>query len=773
MASLLPSLLAAALIVTIPLRAQALTGAERLNRYGFTLEGFLAADESRRDEIRLYIESREAAADGRLSLRPELPSLERAEAESRAFFDGASGKWGLSGGALAPGALMGTSPFVTLDGEASNSGKYFDYLLQGRLGTVDLGARFVPPSPSDPLVLNDGSSFSSRDIQVGSALIQAGRAIPLIGPFDLGLGVLSLARVVDGFPNATTDESAALRWRLDGGHSVALFGGVTQSLSALSADWSRSLVTAESAGDIGARNSPHTGLSAWGPLGAQGSYSATVRRQNNELTTERSLSGEAAWPWRSGTASLFGRTERREGADIEYERRKSSLGVGYETRDGLTISLESVRDSASFGGAESERRYTMLGFSWSWDKGTLSIKTPAATRIVDRTPSAGGENLVRRVDETLVSLDGLLGRVQGLLSGHSDLELWLAFQVQYQALTAEQRAAIEAEVGPDGLHAAFGRGLDWLRSDGGRQRLEEMRAALISPERLDRILTGTMRGYAARQLARTRVKGLSGSVQLDAQAMLAVFNAYSLGGDPVPPVRARDIAEGGAMLTAELLAQIPPERRAQMEAYLGAGALEELAGSAAAALTDVIRRELNDIILQAMLSAESLDEVSVGRGRRPGELNAGGIRRSFDHLDNRRAAAAAEEADLPRRAALRLAVERLRAERDEADRRARELFLRRARGLAARLERKGVASPAQDWAPMLAVYGEAELEASLLEASRLLSPGVPARLLVEFDPYSDIGPVIVRGAPARVRLPGDLRGREPESVLRALLAVLR
>ncbi|MDP3543022.1 MAG: hypothetical protein Q8T11_11210, partial [Elusimicrobiota bacterium] len=115
----------------------------------------------------------------------------------------------------------------------------------------------------------------------------------------------------------------------------------------------------------------------------------------------------------------------------------------------------------------------------------------------------------------------------------------------------------------------------------------------------------------------------------------------------------------------------------------------------------------------------------------------------------------------------------LRAERDEADLRARELLLQRARGLAARRERRGGAAPPQEWAPLLALYGEAELEAALIEASQLLSAGAPARLLVEFSPNSDIGPVITRGAPARVGLPGDLRGRAPESVLRALLAVLR
>ena len=227
------------------------------------------------------------------------------------------------------------------------------------------------------------------------------------------------------------------------------------------------------------------------------------------------------------------------------------------------------------------------------------------------------------------------------------------------------------------------------------------------------------------------------------------------------------------MLASDLLSQIPPDRRAELEAALGGAELTEITGAAAAVLTDAIRRELNGILLQAMLSAESLDELSVGRGLRPGELNAGAIRRSFARLDDRRAAAAAEEADLPRRAALAHAVERLHAERDEEDRRARELLLRRARGLAARLERRGVAAPPQDWAPLLAVYGEAELEVVLTEASRLMSPGVPARLMVEFAPNSDIGPVISRGVPARVCLPGDLRGRSPESVLRALIAALR
>lgn len=770
----LPASLAAVLILaSAPLRAQAPTGAERLERYGFTLEEFLAAGEPRREDIRRYVESREAASAGRLGLPLDLPSLETVEARSRSLFDGASGRWGVSGGVLAPGPLLSRSPFAALEGELSDSGKRFDYVLQGRLGAADLSARFAPPSPADPLVADDGSALSSRGVHAASVLLQAGRATPLFGPFDLGVGALGMARVVDGFPNATTDESAALRMRFDGGRSVALFGGVTQSLALLSTDWARRRITGEDDDGREVRNSPHAGISAWGPLSGRGSYSVTARRQANETTTERALSGEAAWPWRGGTASVHARAERREGAEIEYERRKDSVGVGYQTRGGLGVSLESVRDSASFGGAESDRRYVMLGLSWTWDKGALSVQAPVAARTSDRTPPPGTEELVREVDATLAKLDALLSSVQALLGDRTDAELWLPFQTRYDALTAEQRAAVEAEVDAAGLQASFARGLDRLRSSDARRRLEELRAALTDPERLDRILIGSMRGYAARQLSQVGVTGLGGRVQLDPQAMLAIFNAYSLSADPAPPIRARDIQDGVAMLTSDLLSQLPADRRAELEAALGAAELAEITGAAAAVLTDAMRRELNAILLQAMLSAESLDELSVGRGLRPGELNAGAIRRSFARLDDRRAAAAAEEADLPRRAALAHAAERLRAERDEADRRARELLLRRARGLAARLERRGVTAPPQDWVPLLAVYGEAELESVLTEASRLLSPGAPARLMVEFSPNSDIGPVIGRGVPARVGLPGDLRGRAPDSLLRALIAALR
>lgn len=766
-------LVAASLLVLAPLRVRALTGAERLKRYGFTLEEFLAADEARRDVIRRYIESREAASAGQVGLRPELPSLGGDPAGD--LFDGSSKKKGLSVGVLAPGSLVSRSPFVTVDGERSGSGRRLDHLIQGRIGAVDMNARFVPPSPYDPLVRDDGSASSARGLYVGSVLMQAGRALPLFGPFDVGAGVLGLVRVVDGFANATTDESAALRARLGGGHSVAAFTGVTQSLSVLSADWSRRAFDGQKSVDPRVVDSPHTGIAAWGPLTGGGRYSVLARRQDNELTAERSVAGEAAWPWRGGTASVFGRAERREGAEIEYQRRKDSLGVGYETRGGVGVTLEAVRDSASLGGAESERRSVMLGLSWSWDKGrnTLSLKAPVAARSDDRTPPPGGAKFVGEVDRTLVSLEGLLARTQGLLAGRSDAQLWFAFQVYYRQLTPEQRASIEAELGPEGLHAAFNEGLDWLRSDAGQRRLEALRALLVDPGRLDRILIGSLRGYAARELSQTGVTGLGGRVQLDPQALLAILNVYSLGGDPIPAIRAGDVKAAASRLAAEMLERIPPDRRAQLEAFVGPAQLTEEVGAAAAVLTDVIRRELNDILLQAMLSAESLDEVSVGRGLRPGELNAGVLQGSFSHLDARRAAAAAAEAGLPRRLALAQAVERLRAERDAAELRAQDLLLERARALSARLERAGVAAPPQDWAPLLAVYGEAELEAALLESARLLSAGEPTRLLVEFSPNSDIGPVISRGVPARVSLPGDFRGRTPESVLRALVSVLR
>ena len=244
--------------------------------------------------------------------------------------------------------------------------------------------------------------------------------------------------------------------------------------------------------------------------------------------------------------------------------------------------------------------------------------------------------LVREVGATLAKLDALLSSVQALLGDRTNAELWLPFQTHYDALTTEQRAAIETEVDVAGVQESFAHGLDRLRSSDARPRLEELHAALTDPKRLDRILIGSMHGYAARQLSQVGVTGLGGRVRLDPQAMLAIFNAYSLSADPAPPVRTRDIKDGVAMLTSDLLSEIPPDRRAELEAALGGAELAEITGAAAAVLTDAIRRELNDILLQAMLSAESLDELSVGRGLRPGELNAGAIRRSFAHPDDRR-----------------------------------------------------------------------------------------------------------------------------------------
>lgn len=760
-----------ALLLVFPFSGAAVGGAtaELLERYGFSQE-YASANERRRETIRRYIAAREAAQHGP---PPEpssgLPDLERIEATSRSWFDGAAFRWNLSAGALPQTPVLGRSPYAAVEGELSGSGERLDYLLRGRLGAASLDARFVPPSPYDPAVPDDGSRAQSRTIFTGGLLAQTGRAAHLFGPFDVGAGVLGLLRVTDAFPNASFDESVGLRLR-SGEHSTALFTGTTQSLSLLSADWARRALAGERAAEATVESSPHVGLSLWGPLGLarDATYSVLGRVQNNELTQERSLAGEAAVPYRDGRLSVFGRYERREGSEIEYDRKKSSLGAGYTTRGGLGVSLEAVRDSASYGSADMERNYVMLGLSWTGRSGSLTLSAPEASSFRDRSQPTGAAALATALDTELGRLDQVLVAAQAALSGVSDQELWLAFQVAYETLDPEMRASLEAEAGGRaGLQAGLLLAADYLRSDQGRNAVAALRDLLVDPQRFDRALTRYMRAEAAKALGDIEISAIGGTTRLDPPAMLALLNAYSLGAEPLPPVRARDISGAAADRLDALLAGLDAETRARLQLVLGPDSTAA-AGAAAQAVLEVVRRELNGILLQAILAAESLDTLSVNRGLRPGEVHADALRRSFGYLDARRAEAAA-----PPRPSLERIARRLTEERAAADRRLQELLYQRAHALARRLEPVGIAAPPQAWAPMLALYGEIELDVFLREAARQMSGAGPARLLVDFRPDLDYGPVIERGSPPRITLPGALGRREPASVLRAGLAALQ
>ena len=101
----------------------------------------------------------------------------------------------------------------------------------------------------------------------------------------------------------------------------------------------------------------------------------------------------------------------------------------------------------------------------------------------------------------------------------------------------------------------------------------------------------------------------------------------------------RSIAESQGMpsdsspadIAVALAEDAPPEVR---QALINGGtrAIEQLGG----ALAELVRTKINKLMINMILAAEKLDQLTIAHGRTTGEMGIDMIERSFEHLDERR-----------------------------------------------------------------------------------------------------------------------------------------
>jgi hypothetical protein len=184
------------------------------------------------------------------------------------------------------------------------------------------------------------------------------------------------------------------------------------------------------------------------------------------------------------------------------------------------------------------------------------------------------------------------------------------------------------------------------------------------------------------------------------------------------------------------------------------GQIDDALKNAVAWPAEVLRREMDRMLLQVILAAETLNEISVDGGEKIADLNVRGMMKSFEYLDARR-----RRQTTTVLTAASVKVKDELAARDAAMRRelseygaARLDWLTKNAAWPSNVE---IAVNPDDWADLLAVYGDAKLFDLILRCKGKLaqSPGT-SRLLISMDRYNPLNATtVVRGNPAEIRLP--------------------
>ncbi len=256
--------------------------------------------------------------------------------------------------------------------------------------------------------------------------------------------------------------------------------------------------------------------------------------------------------------------------------------------------------------------------------------------------------------------------------------------------------------------------------------------------------------------------------------LIAFAHAYGMGVDPILPVTEKNTQdmirdECGGEPALCLLSGLPEEEAERIAVLLGDN-LPEAVGEVVQWAADTVRREMNTVLLQVYLAAERLDRLSIDRGRRLGSLNQDALKKSFAHLDERRAQT--YDSIYPRlqkdvRIALagqqQLAAGRLRTYGSSGLER-----LMQSGGWPKNVE---VRVPQQDWPALITNYGQKDLylffqECALKVATRGSIVKIQ-RLEFRFDPESAR---IMRADTTAVSLPPA--GRDPKKLLDILLGML-
>jgi hypothetical protein len=254
-------------------------------------------------------------------------------------------------------------------------------------------------------------------------------------------------------------------------------------------------------------------------------------------------------------------------------------------------------------------------------------------------------------------------------------------------------------------------------------------------------------------------------VHMNAPLVLALANAYSVGLSPLPPMTSADARAGldpfllkeltgqldglvksqfpdgqipaacqgettPAQVTDCAVALLPADQAKILKELYGDG-LGPLLQQAISWHADLIRRELDQTLLEVIRAATRNNEMTLDNGIRIGELNTPWLIASFDRLGR------------PARTTLHKALASARGVVEDEVKAQEEKLRRRLRSYGEETLRSlnagglNVEVKAEDWAPLLAYYGDADLIAFIQAAHKRLGPG--QKLILGYNAVADFG----------------------------------
>ncbi len=704
--------------------------------------------------------------------------------------------------------LVEASPYAGVEKGWRGSNGTIDYDGRASAYALNLGARVYPNDdgpvdaqinqglatlptlgikPGDAQSLSNSLSYSSSFQQqwmfLGSMMGRVGRAYHLLGDevrgVDWGWSAMGNLRVDQIFPNASLDQTVGVRIRPDPSHNIGIFGGVTEGLGLFSRSMvADSLSSGQLQTDIHPEAAPHATIASWGKMpylsGVQ--YEVSAGRQWNPWTTVNSAAAAVTADAGNGVKiGAFGSYSDESGADIEYERRKSAAGVKVSPSQGVDISAQYFNQSATYGDAQVQGQGVMLGL-------TLREQTPGGGRGGSVTmdslfggelhlvPNQASSQMVQMIQSLLNLADTLkdsgLGAAGGAGPAWQDVQAgWAKLDpAAQQALSDAYRAAVPS--GPSLAQIIATKPADIAS-------LNKLINLVSDTQLMERVLVRYMRHEILQAIANTQVPVLGKSFQLNAPMIIAAANAYGLSLSPIPPITSANarqsldaflLNQGASALgcpkgaqpqaaTDCLLAQLPKAEADKLRQQYGDD-INAILKAAVQWPSDVIRREMNQAVLQVILAADTLNELTVEKGARLSELNEHGLMASFQYLDERsrrenaRVFSAAKQ-DLKEELAAQDAAMREQLAEYGASR------LAWLQGQAAWPSGVRVAVRPGDWAPLLAVYGDKQIFDLILRCkAALAAKGGNQGLLITLDRVSPLNSVTIsRGNPAELRLP--------------------
>ena len=689
-------------------------------------------------------------------------------------------------GADGESPLLAPSPYVNYSVWGAGSGRVFDTSYKAQLGVVQLGARlFTPDAPAMDAKIDAAlpgitaiqvpTGFETQTMPIGSALGQMGRAYHLFGPVDAAWSALGEARLTDFLPNVGADQSGALRLRL-GGSNVALVGGVSEGIGLVAKDFVAKSLAADGAQfDPSVQAAPHASVMAWGKLpyvsGAQ--YELEAGRQWNPWTTVQTAEAGVSLPaGAEGRVGLRGTYSDESGADIEFGRRKAGAQVSYSPNPGFQIWGQYGQDSATYGSAQVDNRSVMLGVTLTEQgsngpvgSATMASRFGGQDQLVSQDKvNAFAQELQTALTVLRALKDSALGQVGGAGGG------WQDIQNGWNSLNPALRADLEQawkQAAPSlpSLADLISTSPDKIKA------FDKLADFLADTAVLDRLMTRYLRHELLSQLEAVKIPILGHSIRLSAPIVVAAAHAYSLGLSPIPPVTAADARNSldpflinklagragcktgnSNALTDCLLSQLSDAQKAALKKAFG----DDLTAAVKEAVSwpsDIIRREVDAAMLQVMLAAERLNELTVDKGERLSAINEGALKRSFTLLDER-----ARQEQGRALTVLRESVQRdLKAEDEALRAKLADYGQSRLAWIQAQPnwpEGVRVAVRPGDWGRLLAIYGDAALFDLILRAKARLVERGRRGLLIELDEYSPLGGIMVRdGEPVLLSLP--------------------